>query len=84
MKMLEQMQTFDTSHFENRSLKIEKRWMTTTQAAEYLGTTSGHLRNLTSNGKVIYYKFGRLNRYLKEDLDNLILENKRGGYNGNY
>jgi excisionase family DNA binding protein len=45
----------------NCSLTIE--WMTTEQAAEYLGLSVGSLRNMTSNGHVTYYKLQNRNRY---------------------
>ena len=62
------------------SLKNELEWMTTEQVADYLQTSNGYIRNLTSNGRIPYHKFGRKNLYLKSDLDNLILQNKKGGY----
>ena len=42
------------------------------QAAEYLNLDIYTLRNLTSNGKIPYYKLGRSNRYLKSELDMLL------------
>ncbi|MBX2987860.1 MAG: helix-turn-helix domain-containing protein [Bdellovibrionaceae bacterium] len=64
------------------SLKTEE-WMTTEEAAEYLKIPKASLLNLSSNGKVPYYKFQRRNRYLKSDLLRLLLSNRRGGFNGN-
>ena len=66
----------------NSSLKTEE-WMTTEEAAEYLKIPKTSLLNLSSNGKVPYYKFQRRNRYLKSDLLRLLLSNRRGGFNGN-
>ncbi|WP_419144692.1 helix-turn-helix domain-containing protein [Bdellovibrio bacteriovorus] len=57
--------------------------MTTEEAAEYLKIPKASLLNLSSNGKVPYYKFQRRNRYLKSDLLRLLLSNRRGGFNGN-
>lgn len=59
------------------SLKSE--WMDSVEAAEYLRLSVGALRNLTSNGHVPFYKLGNRNRYLKSELQNLLLKNRRGG-----
>jgi len=64
------------------SLKTQE-WMTTEQAAEYLGLSVGALRNMTSNGQVPFYKFGRRNRYYVVELRQLLLSQKRGGQYGN-
>lgn len=63
------------------SLKTEEV-MTTEEAAEFLRVPKASLLNLSSNGKVPYYKFQRRNRYLKSDLLQLLLRNRRGGFNG--
>jgi len=60
--------------------KIE--WMTTEEAAAFLRISPNYLRNLTSLGKVKYYKFGRRNRFLKCDLNKLLLANPRGDFYG--
>ncbi len=60
------------------SLTNEYRFLTTDEAAKVLGITSKALRNLTSNGKIPYYKFGHRNRYRLDDLVALVLVNKRG------
>lgn len=57
--------------------------MNSEEAAAYLRIPVGTLRNWTSNGKIPFRKLGRLNRYLKDDLRNLLDSNKRGGFNGN-
>jgi len=62
----------------NRSLKIEK-WLNSKEAAQYLNISERTLFNLTSNGKIPYHKFGRRNRYLLEDLRNLLSAQRRGG-----
>ena len=64
------------------SLKTEE-WMTTKEAAEFLRIKCASLLNLSSNGKIPYYKFQRRNRYLKSDLSQLLLSNRRGGFDGN-
>lgn len=63
---------------------FEIKWFTTEQAATYLGIPIGSLRNLTSQGKIPYYKLTgtKLNRYLKTELDELLLQSKRGGSYG--
>ena len=66
----------------NDSLKTESEWLTTDEAAEYLRTSPQNIRNLTSNGKLPYYKFGRRNMYLKSELRDQLLSNKRGVLNG--
>ena len=66
-----------------RSLTVELEWLNTDQAADYLCLSSGALRNLTSEGKVPYYKLGQRNRYLLDDLRNLLMSQRRGGSHGN-
>ena len=59
-----------------------KEWMTTPEAAILLGISEKTLLNLSSNGKVPYYKFQRRNRYLRSELLKLLLATKRGGFHG--
>lgn len=66
--------------FENQA---DIRWLTTKEAAEFLRISSKSLLNLTSNGRVRYYKFGRSNRFLLRDLHQLLLGQPRGGSHGN-
>ncbi len=73
---------FVVQNEKNCSLKIEE-WLTTEGAASYLKVSVGTLRNLTSNGHVPYHKLGNRNRYLLEDLRNLLLKNRRGVFYGN-
>lgn len=61
---------------------FDKEWLNTEEAAAYLGLSVGALRNVTSEGKVPYYKFGRRNRYRSAELRHLLLSQKRGGKNG--
>jgi excisionase family DNA binding protein len=67
------------------SLKTEEidQWLTTEEAANYLRINGATLRNLTSNGKVPYYKLGRLNRYLRSELKRLLLAHSKGPIYGN-
>ena len=64
------------------SLKIEE-FMTTEEASIFLRISKASLLNLSSNGKVPYYKFQRRNRYLKSDLLELLLSTRKGAPNGN-
>lgn len=58
-------------------------WLTSEEAAKYLKVSVASLRNMTSNGKIPYYKFDRRNRYRVDDLRKLILKNPKGGFYGN-
>lgn len=77
----------DACHKEEFSLGIKpetsslitQEWLTTEEAARYLGLSVGSLRNMASNGNVPYYKLGRRNRYRISDLKELLLSQKRGG-----
>ncbi len=74
------MESSKSSNKDNKDLEVEQEWLTTPEAAEYLRISVGQLRNMTSNGYVPYYKLGRSNRYLKEELKQMLLDNKRGPY----
>lgn len=60
------------------SLKTEYLWLNTKEAAEFLRVSVKSLRNMTSNGYIPYYKLGRRNRYRKDDLEAILLSQKRG------
>lgn len=64
------------------SLTTKDEWLTTAEAAGVLKIPEGSLRNLTSNGRIPYYKLGRRNRYLKSDLLKLLLSTRKGEFNG--
>ena len=68
--------------FENGNSE-KQVWMTTTEAAKYLRVSKWSLLNFVSSGRVPYYKLGRSNRYRREDLDNLLLSQRKGGSYGN-
>lgn len=55
-------------------------WLTTEEAASFLRISKGSLLNLSSNGKVPYYKWQRRNRYKKAELRELLLQQKRGSH----
>lgn len=63
------------------SLKTE--WLDTREAAAYLRVSVGALRNMTSNGRVPFYKLQNRNRYRLSELRDLLLSNRRGVSNGN-
>lgn len=71
---------FDKSTQYYGSLKNEERWLNHAEAADYLRLSSKSLYNLCSNGKIRFYKIGRRNRYLLDDLRNLSLANPKGGF----
>ncbi len=50
-------------------------WMSSGDASKYLRISISRLHNLTSLGHMKYYKFGRSNRYKREDLDKLVISN---------
>ena len=53
-------------------------WLNSNEAASYLRISVKTLMNLSSNGTIPFYKFGRRNRYRKDELDAILLQNKRG------
>jgi len=57
-------------------------WLTSKEAAVHLKISTRSLLNMTSCGKIPYYKLGNRNRYLKSELDALLLRSKRGSYYG--
>lgn len=58
-------------------------WLTTQEAADFLRISAKSLLNLTSNGRIPYFKFGRRNRFLLRDLQKALLGQPRGGFHGN-
>lgn len=60
--------------FDNRF----NEWLTTDQAAKYLGISSASLRNMTSNGQIPFYKLGNRNRYRLPELRNILVSTRRG------
>ena len=58
-------------------------WLTTKEAADYLRISPKCLLNLTSNGKIQYFKFGRRNRFLLKNLNKALLSQPRGSSYGN-
>ncbi len=67
---------------DDSSLKTEI-WLNTKQAAEFLGITEGSLRNMVCLRKVRYFKRGSRNRYLLDDLRELITPALKEEISGN-
>jgi excisionase family DNA binding protein len=47
-------------------------------AGNYCGTTERHVRELVYRNEIPYIKVGRLVRFLPDDLDAWLAENRRG------
>ncbi len=74
MKMiLNKLPTSGDAFFDN--LAKEKVWLSSADAAQFLGLTQNALRILACRGKVKFYKIGRRLRFLEADLEKLL---KRG------
>lgn len=56
--------------------EIERIWLTTSEAAQYLGTKPSFLHNLRREGKLHYYKINKLIFFRKADIDRLIASGK--------
>ncbi len=54
-----------------------KVWLTTSEAAEYLGTTEGGIRNRVYRKQLKAYKFYERNLFKREELDRLIESSQR-------
>ena len=72
-----------------KNYQVLNIWLSTEEAAEYLSTTPKAILNQVHRGQIPTYKFGRLNRYKREDLDRLLeggfnkssIDRLNGGYN---
>jgi excisionase family DNA binding protein len=53
-------------------------WMTVEEVARYLRVSKSVVYNLTSNGYLPYYKIGGRNRFLRSEIDQIILNEKVG------
>ena len=73
--------------YDFRSLKTEyddeERFMTAHEVAEFLRIPYQSVLNMTSAGQLPYFKLGGRNRYLKNELRELLLGNRRGSSYGN-
>jgi len=76
-------QSIEVDDEQKKEVLNDHVWFDTVQAANHLRLSIGALRNLTSNGVVKYYKLGkRRNRYLKSELDQMLLSQPKGGAYG--
>ncbi|MGE0616730.1 MAG: helix-turn-helix domain-containing protein [Bacteriovoracia bacterium] len=57
---------------ERNELLESVRWLTTSEAAQYLRVSGSAIKNMVYRGQVRVHKLGRRNRYLREELDRLI------------
>jgi|GEM_PF-2024165 len=48
------------------------KWMKTSEAAQYLRVSIGSIKNMVYRRQLLPRKLGRLNRFLREDLDRVI------------
>ena len=64
--------------FENQIARERKvsfedvRWMTTSEAAQYLRISNSSIKTMVYRGQIRVHKLGRRNRFLREELDRLI------------
>lgn len=60
------------------------KWLNTKQAALYLGTSEGQIRNLVQDGRLIRYKpHGRL-LFKRTELDAFVEASRNGGFNNGF
>lgn len=71
-KQIHMKKLSDVNETSSFSFKLEEEWLNSKEAAEYLRISIKTLMNLSSNGTIKYHKFGRLNRYRKSELAQLI------------
>lgn len=66
-------------HFDLKSSEVinSDDWLTTEEAAHHLKVSKSSLLNMCSNRQVPFYKFGRRNRFLKSELNELILAKRK-------
>lgn len=57
-------------------VKVEKIWLSTTDAAEYLGMSKEYVAKLRRNGLVPHCMIGNAAFFLKEDIDYLLEKNR--------
>src|SRR5260370_28462435 len=53
-----------------------QKWMSTEQAAEYLGISSTNVYSLAQQGRIPSSRLGKVWRFSKEDLDGWVRTNK--------
>ena len=63
--------------------ELENEFVDAKGVATYLKISEQTVRNMTSNGRLPHYKFGRLVRYRISDLRRLLLDQPKGVFYGN-
>lgn len=59
-----------------RIIPLEKRFLSSKEAQAYLGMKEDFFTRLRNEAKIHYYRVGRCVFYEKNDLDQLVLNNK--------
>ncbi len=63
---------------DHKSFNLNKDWLNSSEAAEYLGITKGSLDNRIYRGELNPDKFGqRKNMFKRSDLDRLIVQGRK-------
>ena len=52
-------------------------WLSTKEAAVYLRISAGALKNKVYRGEISPYKFGKLNRFNRKELDRLLVSSTK-------
>jgi excisionase family DNA binding protein len=55
---------------------MENKLLTISEAANYLGVSISYVYKMCSIRGIDFYKIGRSNKFLMEDLNNFIVKNK--------
>ena len=74
--------SFDIKEDSSCSL-TNREWLTTQEAADYLRVSPGVIRNLSSEGKIPYFKLGKRNRYHVKTLREFLFKQMKGDSYGN-
>lgn len=68
-------------HQDNQPGAVKNGYLTSNQAAEYLGCSERWLFTLRSTGQLKYYQYGKLVRFLKTDLNDFMQRNVMNTFN---
>jgi excisionase family DNA binding protein len=69
----------DSLFFENRIAReqiasvVSPQWLTTNEAAQYLRVSANAIKTMVYRGKIRVHKLGRRNRFLRDELERLIV-----------
>ncbi len=70
---LNKVKFFENEIAREREVSLFKsRWLTTSEAAQYLRISISSLKTMIYRGQVRVHKLGRRNRFLTEELERLI------------